>query len=177
MDTVSESCMAAAMAALGGIGIIHSNLPASNQADMVRSVKSRRVPILSNPVFKSPDSRILNQFQEDDALPCVLVTEYGTASSKLIGYVLRSDWMGLSDKEAKLGTYMRSISDSNVCLSWSYELGQIDDYFRNQQQEEHDIVILEKEGGAAVDVITRQEVERVKGYPKLGLPRDRVSLS
>ncbi|KAM1350348.1 hypothetical protein ACFX2F_004309 [Malus domestica] len=49
MDTVTESHMAISMAALGGIGIIHSNLTSSEQAHMVRSVKSRRVLLLSNP--------------------------------------------------------------------------------------------------------------------------------
>ncbi|KAJ9183251.1 hypothetical protein P3X46_007135 [Hevea brasiliensis] len=162
MDTVTESYMAAAMAALGGIGIIHSNMPPSHQADMVRSAKSRRVPILSNPAFKSPDSRILDQF-DDDSLPCVLVTESGTAKSKLLGYVLKSDWMSLSDKDAKLVDYMRT-ADSKICVPWSYDLAQIDAYFR---KEERDFVLLE-EGGEVLDVITRQEVERVKGYPKLG---------
>ena len=166
MDTVTESYMAAAMAALGGIGIIHYNLLPSHQAYMVRSIKSRRVPILSNPVFMSPDSRVLNQFQEYDALPYVLVTKSGTASSKLIGYALKSDWMASTDKEAKLATYMHNISDSNVCLPWSYELGQclpgsyelgqIDAYFRNHPQEENDFVILENKGGEAIDVIMKQ---------------------
>lgn len=162
MDTVTESYMAAAMAALGGIGIIHSNMPPSHQAHMVRSVKSRRVPILSNPVFKSPDSRIVDHF-DDDSLPCVLVTESGTAKSKLLGYVFKSDWMSLSDKDAKLVDYMRA-ADSTISVPWSYDLAQIDAYLK---KEERDFVLLE-EGGEVLDVITKQEVERVKGYPKLG---------
>ena len=68
--------MAAAMAAVGGMGIIHSNATPSEQADMIRSVKSRRVPILSSPVFKTPDSRIVNEFEGDD-VPFVFVTQSG----------------------------------------------------------------------------------------------------
>lgn len=163
MDTVTESYMATAMAALGGIGIIHSNMTPSDQADTVRSVKSHRVPILSNPIFKSPDSRIVDQF-DDDSLPCILVTESGTAKSKLLGYVVKSDWMTLSDKEAKLVDYMRTV-DSKISVPWSSDLAQIDAYLK---QQEHNFVLLEKEGGEVVDVITKQEVERVKGCPKLG---------
>ena len=78
MDTVTESYMASAMAASGGIGIIHSNNTPLEQSRLIRSVKSRRVPILSNPVFKSPDSRIVSEF-DDNNVPIVFVTESGIA--------------------------------------------------------------------------------------------------
>ncbi|XP_050228480.1 inosine-5'-monophosphate dehydrogenase 2-like [Mercurialis annua] len=163
MDTVTESYMASAMAALGGIGIIHCNLSPSLQAHLVTSAKSRRVPLLSTPVFSSPDSRITHHF-EDHSLPCVLVTQSGTADSKLIGYVLKSDWMGLTDKETKLMDFMHTTNNPNVCVPWSYELHDIDAFLK---QENQDFAILQKEGGEAVDVISKEEVERVKGYPKL----------
>ncbi|KAJ6891772.1 hypothetical protein NC651_025078 [Populus alba x Populus x berolinensis] len=162
MDTVTESYMAAAMAAVGGIGIVHSNATPSEQADMIRSVKSRRVPILSSPVFKTPDSRIVNEFEGDD-VPFVFVTQSGNEKSKLLGYVAKSDWLGLKDTEIKLGEIMRT--DANVSVPCHYDLGQINGKLK---EEGHDFVVLEKEGGEVVDVVTKEEVERVKGYPKLG---------
>ncbi|KAJ6772456.1 INOSINE-5-MONOPHOSPHATE DEHYDROGENASE RELATED [Salix koriyanagi] len=162
MDTVTESYMAAAMAAVGGIGIIHSNVTPSEQADMIRSVKSRRVPILSSPVFKTPDSRIVNEFEGDD-VPFVFVTQSGSEKSKLLGYVAKSDWLGLKDTEIKLGDIMRA--DANMFVPCHYDLGQIDGKLK---EEGRDFVVVEKEGGEVVDVVTKEEVERVKGYPKLG---------
>ncbi|KAJ6718220.1 INOSINE-5'-MONOPHOSPHATE DEHYDROGENASE 1 [Salix purpurea] len=161
MDTVTESYMAAAMAAVGGIGIIHSNVTPSEQADMIRSVKSRRVPILSSPVFKTPDSRIVNEFEGDD-VPFVFVTQSGNEKSKLLGYVAKSDWLGLKDTEIKLGDIMRA--DANMFVPCHYDLGQIDGKLK---EEGRDFVVVE-EGGEVVDVVTKEEVERVKGYPKLG---------
>ncbi|KAJ6357390.1 hypothetical protein OIU78_005277 [Salix suchowensis] len=162
MDTVTESYMAAAMAAVGGIGIIHSNVTPSEQADMIRSVKSRRVPILSSPVFKTPDSRIVNEFEGDD-VPFVFVTQSGNEKSKLLGYVAKSDWLGFKDTEIKLGDIMRA--DANMFVPCHYDLGQIDGKLK---EEGRDFVVVEKEGGEVVDVVTKEEVERVKGYPKLG---------
>ncbi|KAL4299291.1 hypothetical protein HN51_050041 [Arachis hypogaea] len=58
MDTVSESAMAAAMASLGAIAIIHSNISPATQAAVICSAKSCRVPILSHPVFLPPSAYI-----------------------------------------------------------------------------------------------------------------------
>ena len=78
----------------------------------------------------SPDSHIPTD-QFDNGEPCVLVTESGTASSKVIGFVFKPDWVCLSDKETKLIDYMhKNASDSKVSVHWSYELEQIDAYLK-----------------------------------------------
>ncbi|CAI0554653.1 unnamed protein product, partial [Linum tenue] len=163
MDTVTESHMAAAMAALGGIGIVHYNTTPSAQAAFIRSVKSRRVPIQSSPIIFSPDSRIVNEF-DDPAVPCVLVTESGKPNSKLVGYVARSDWSG-EKQGAKLSDYMRPADESLVVPS-NYDLDKLDSHLK-QQERERDFAVLAEEGGV-VDVVTKEDVEKVKGYPKLG---------
>lgn len=58
MDTVTEDHMAISMAMLGGIGIIHKNLPADKQAEAVRSVKHHLNGRIDQPVT----------FQVDDTL-------------------------------------------------------------------------------------------------------------
>lgn len=165
MDTVTEGCMASAMASLGGLGIIHSNLPTDVQASMVRSVKSRRVPILSTPTFMSASHRI-ESLDDFESCPYVLVTQSGSPSSKLLGYVSRSDWLQLDDhkKGTRIDTYMTS-SDELV-VPWNYSLSQMDAYF--QEKRERDLAVLVREEQEVVDVVTREEVEKVKEYPRLG---------
>ncbi|KAG7955141.1 hypothetical protein I3843_11G055900 [Carya illinoinensis] len=165
MDTVTEAGMAAAMAFLGGLGVIHSNLPPHVQASMVRSVKSRRVPLLYSPTFKSPEHRI-DSLDDFDSSPYVLVTKSGSPSSKLIGYVSRSEWLQVDGdkKDARIDTYMTSSNE--LVVPWNYSLAQMDNYFK--EKKEMDLAALVKEE-EVVDLVTREDVDRLKGYPRLGV--------
>ncbi|GMY33143.1 inosine-5'-monophosphate dehydrogenase 2-like [Fagus crenata] len=171
MDTVTESSMAAAMASIGGLGIIHSNLSPQLQAAMVCSVKSRRVPFLSSPSFLSPSHRISSLDDFDASSPYVLVTLSGSPRSKLIGYVSKSDWLNLDDdrKDLEVKSYMRTSNE--IVVPWNRSLDQMEGFFK---EKDLDLGVLVKSDMAAeedevVDVVMREDVERVKGYPKLGV--------
>jgi IMP dehydrogenase len=59
MDTVTESReMAIAMAQAGGIGVIHRNLDAEQQAEQVRQVKKFESGMVVNPVTIGPDATL-----------------------------------------------------------------------------------------------------------------------
>jgi IMP dehydrogenase len=64
MDTVTESRMAIAMARAGGIGILHRNLSAEDQAGQVDLVKRSEAGMVTNPVTCAPG----NTLAEVDAL-------------------------------------------------------------------------------------------------------------
>src|SRR3712207_4717910 len=64
MDTVTEARMAIAMARVGGMGVLHRNLAAEEQAGQVDLVKRSEAGMVTNPVTCSPD----NSLAEVDAL-------------------------------------------------------------------------------------------------------------
>ena len=55
MDTVTESALAIALAQAGGIGVIHRNMTASEQADEVRKVKRFESGMVVNPITITPE--------------------------------------------------------------------------------------------------------------------------
>jgi IMP dehydrogenase len=58
MDTVTESRLAIAMAQEGGMGIVHKNLTAKEQAAQVRKVKRHESGVLRDPVVIPPDFKV-----------------------------------------------------------------------------------------------------------------------
>jgi IMP dehydrogenase len=64
MDTVTEARMAIAMARAGGMGVLHRNLPVTEQAGQVETVKRSEAGMVTDPVTCSPE----NTLAEVDAL-------------------------------------------------------------------------------------------------------------
>ncbi len=58
MDTVTEARMAISMARQGGLGVLHRNLPADEQAALVEVVKRSEAGMVTDPVTISPDATL-----------------------------------------------------------------------------------------------------------------------
>ncbi len=68
MDTVTEARLAIAMAQEGGIGIVHKNLTAQEQATQVAKVKRYESGVLRDPVVITPEHTVLQVMQLSDDL-------------------------------------------------------------------------------------------------------------
>ena len=68
MDTVTEARLAIAMAQEGGIGIVHKNLTAQEQAAQVAKVKRFESGVLRDPVVITPQHTVLQVMQLSDEL-------------------------------------------------------------------------------------------------------------
>src|SRR3569832_2155971 len=58
MDTVTEARLAIALAQEGGIGIIHKNMSAHEQAEQVRRIKKYEAGVIKEPITVTPDTTI-----------------------------------------------------------------------------------------------------------------------
>lgn len=61
-DNVTESTMAIALAHLGGIGVIHSNMTLGKQVEEVRRVKRAEGNFVQNPITVSPEASVAEAF-------------------------------------------------------------------------------------------------------------------
>ena len=89
MDTVTEARLAIAMAQEGGIGVIHKNLSAEQQAREVARVKRHEFGIVIDPITVTPTMTVRDaiQLQKENGFSGLPVVENG----KLVGIVTNRD--------------------------------------------------------------------------------------
>ncbi|WP_375449382.1 IMP dehydrogenase [uncultured Devosia sp.] len=87
MDTVTESAMAIAMAQAGGMGVIHKNLTAEQQAEQVRQVKSFESGMVVNPITIGPDATLADalSLMQVNRISGIPVVENGGTGGRAIG--------------------------------------------------------------------------------------------
>ncbi|WP_114376778.1 IMP dehydrogenase [Elioraea thermophila] len=102
MDTVTEAQMAIAMAQAGGIGVIHKNLEAEEQAAQVRQVKKFESGMVVNPVTIHPDQTLAEAraLMSQHRISGIPVVERG--SGRLVGILTNRDVRFASDPEVKV---------------------------------------------------------------------------
>lgn len=105
MDTVTESKLAIAIAREGGVGVIHKNMPISQQADEVEKVKRSENGVITNPFYLGPD----NYVYEADALMAkykVSGVPICDENKKLVGIITNRDMRFLKDYSGKISDVM-----------------------------------------------------------------------
>ena len=104
MDTVTESKMSIALAELGGIGIIHKNMPIHDQAKEVTLVKKFESGIVREPITISSEKRVgelvkLTQELKISGMPVV-------DNDNLVGIVTSRDFRNVQNQDEIVANIM-----------------------------------------------------------------------
>ncbi len=159
MDTVTESDMAVAMAQEGGIGIIHKNMPAEEQASEVERVKRAEHGVIVDPVTLPPEATAGEAWEimERRNIGGVPVTKNG----KLMGILTRRDLRFLPSREVLIADVMTK--DKLVTAPETTTLEAAERILLENKVEK---LLLVDEAFQLKGLITIKDIDKNLRYPK-----------
>lgn len=169
MDTVTGANMAIHMALFGGLGFVHYNQTAEEQAEEVRTVKRFENGFVVNPVTLGPNARVsdVDVIKAKYGFTGVPITEDGKMGSKLLGIVTNRDIDFKTDRNMLVSDIMTkdlvvaregcSLEDANKVLRESKKgkLPIVNDRFE------------------LVALITRNDLNKNRDYPLASKDRNK----
>lgn len=164
MDTVTESKMAITMALLGGVGVIHKNMPAKDQAEEVRRVKRYKAGMITDPICITPEMTLaeLDGLIASCGFSGFPVTEDGKVGSKLLGLVTRRDTDFVQDRVTVTVDKIMTKADMLVTAEHGVSLAQANAKLRGAKKGKLPIV---SKGGELLALIARADMKKSADYP------------
>ncbi|MBI4605014.1 MAG: IMP dehydrogenase [Planctomycetes bacterium] len=161
MDTVTEHKMAISLALMGGIGIIHYNNTAEEQAAQVRKVKRFENGFITDPVVLSPRHRIsdIDRINEKEGFSGIPITEDGTLKARLVGIVTNRDIDFEPDRSRLLQEVMvTELQTAPVGIS----LAEANQRLRETKKGKLPIVDAQ---GRLVSLVSRTDLKKNRDFP------------
>ncbi|RDW13524.1 IMP dehydrogenase [Paracoccus thiocyanatus] len=154
MDTVTESRMAIAMAQAGGIGVIHRNLTAEQQADEVRRVKRFESGIVYDPITLTPDQTIADAKALQDRYN---VTGFPVvdASGRVVGIITNRDMRFANSDDMPVRAVMTS--DNLAILHEPADRAQAIDLMKARRIEK---LLITNAEGKLTGLLTLKDTEK-----------------
>jgi IMP dehydrogenase len=158
MDTVTESEMAIALAREGGIGVIHKNLPAEEQAAQVDTVKRSEWGMIRKPVTMASDRSVREAVEvmgryRISGIPVV-------DDGKLVGILTNRDLRFLEDLDLPLSAVMTR--ENLICAP---EGTTLEDAQRLLQKHKIEKLLVVRQGGELAGLITVKDIQKRKLFP------------
>jgi len=159
MDTVTEADMAIAMALEGGLGFIHKNMPAAQQAEQVRKVKRSQSGLIFDPVTLLVNARVRDAekiMREHKIGGIPVVDETG----KLVGIVTNRDLRFQKDMNRPVADIMTS--ENLVTAPEGINLAKAEGILQQYKIEKLPIV---NKKGKLTGLITYKDILKKKNKP------------
>jgi len=157
MDTVTEARMAVACALMGGIGVIHCNCDADEQAKQVDMVKKWENGFILDPFVLSPKNTVedLDKIRELHDASTACVTDSGAMGNKFVGIVTSRDIDFVQDRKTKIADVM--IPKAKVKVA--YEPISLGDAMQELVKSKKGKLPILNEGGELVAMVTRSDLK------------------
>ncbi|HRI76013.1 MAG: IMP dehydrogenase [Alphaproteobacteria bacterium] len=159
LDYVTESRMAVTIAQLGGIGVIHDNMPLGKQVEEVRRVKRAEGNVVASPITVSPESSVAEALD--------LMTTYRISglpvieqpSQKVIGIITNRDIRFFED-------YAKPVSElmSKNVITVKSGISQAEARQLMHQHRIEKLVVVDEDGRCA-GLMTVKDIEKLSRYP------------
>jgi IMP dehydrogenase len=165
MDTVTEARMAIAMAQLGGMGVIHRNLEAPEQADEVRKVKKFESGMVVDPVTIQPNATLQEALQlmsrhSISGIPVVEQPRNGGHEGKLLGILTNRDVRFATNMAQPVAELMTKENLITVRKGVSGE-----DAMRLLHQHRIEKLLVVDEAYHCIGLITVKDIEKARQHP------------
>ncbi|MEM8665034.1 MAG: IMP dehydrogenase [Pseudomonadota bacterium] len=166
MDTVTEAELAIAMAQAGGIGVMHRNMTAEEQADSVRRVKKYESGMIVDPLVIGPDATLFDalSLMDSHGFSGIPVVENGGTGGhvkgKLVGILTNRDVRFASDPK----TPVRELMTSENLVTVRDEVGQ-EEAKRLLHQHRIEKLLVVDEAGRCTGLVTVKDMEKAKAHP------------
>ena len=167
MDTVTEAKLAAQLARLGGIGIIHKNMPVAEQVAQVVAVKRSEAGIVSEPHCLHKDATVA------DAKHIMMVESISglpvTESDRLVGLLTSRDLRGAAHDHQPIIELMTPI-EKLITLTVPQPVERVTESLANEATHllhKHRIekLPLVDEKGRLCGLMTLRDLRNRKDYP------------
>ncbi len=158
MDTVTEARLAVAIAQAGGIGIIHKNMPITEQVAQIKQVKRSENSIIQDPYTLSPDATLAEatKLLEEKGIGGLPIVEDG---GKLVGIITSRDMRSETNLSKKVSTVM---TKKLITAPESCSLAQAKNILLHNKIKKLPIV---NKKGVLVGLITYKDIQKGEANP------------
>ncbi len=161
MDTVTEARLAISLALEGGVGVIHRNMRAVDQADEVAAVKRFLNLVIENPVTVRPSQTIeeVAAIMQRDRISGLPVVE----GDRLVGIITSRDMRFCADYSLKVSDVM---TPDPVVTVGTPDYASAQEKFNAHKIEKLPVVDAD---GHLIGLITVKDIEKHNSYPSAAL--------
>jgi IMP dehydrogenase len=159
MDTVTGADMAIALAQLGGIGVLHRNMEAPDQAAAVRAVKRFESGMVVNPITMTPDQTLAEalELMSANRISGIPIVE---SSGKLAGILTNRDVRFAENPRQPVRELMTSDNLATVPLGTGQEEAR-----RLLHQRRIEKLLVVDDAHHCVGLITVKDIEKAVASP------------